>query len=372
MKRKKPNYKQSILNIAGSLMHRYGVDSDLSGIKELDEEFKYSYKHVVVILLDGLGSNVLKQHLTPMDAFRVYTRKEITSVFPPTTVAATNAFLSGMPPISNGWIGWVQYFPNEDVNNVVFLNQDYYNEDRSIPAGLSEKYISYESIFQKIKSRNPSLDVFELYPSFRLDGFASFEAQVEKIKSIVRESKESLTYCYWIEPDLTEHMYGISSDKTKEMVESLNRTFETLIQEMIEDTIVVVFADHGLVDVEEIYFPDYSDLTDCLIRLPSIEPRAVNFFVKSGKKREFKKRFNVHFKGKFILFSKRRFKHLLGEGKEHAMIDRFLGDFIGVAIDKYTLRSTKGIPFQGHHAGLTTDEMMIPLVIHTKRKKERP
>ena len=71
-------------------------------------------KHIIYVLLDGLGLNVVKKHLSKDDALRKYCLKGISSVFPPTTVAATNAVLSATPPIVNGHIGWVQYFDKED------------------------------------------------------------------------------------------------------------------------------------------------------------------------------------------------------------------------------------------------------------------
>ena len=41
--------------------------------------------------------------------------KSITSVFPPTTTAATTSMLSGLNPNEHGWLGWDLYFKKEDL-----------------------------------------------------------------------------------------------------------------------------------------------------------------------------------------------------------------------------------------------------------------
>ena len=47
----------------------------------------------------------------------------------------------------------------------------------------------------------------------------------------------------------------------------------------------------------------------------------------------------------------------------------FLGDYFSIAIDKYSFKlsnSKKG--FKAQHAGLTKDEMLIPLIVFSPKK----
>jgi hypothetical protein len=368
MKIKKPDYKNSILNVSASILKYYGVKTKIKGIKEVNKTLKSNYKHIVLLVLDGLGTNIIKQHLDEGTAFSKHMVKEITSVFPPTTVAATNAVLSGLPPISTGWIGWVQYFKKEDASNVVFLNQDYYNEERKFEFNISGKYLTYESILDKIKFTREDVQVSEVFPPFREGGFDSFEKQVDKLIEFTQKDEKTFTYCYWIEPDLTEHMYGASSPQTKEMVIGLNQSFEKLINEIGNNSIIILIADHGLVDIEEIDITKYLDVMECLERLPTFEPRAATFHLKTEKKKEFEKLFNEHFGQWFQLVTKKEMKKLLGKGEPHKLIDDFIGDFVAIAIDKYALRAKLGEPFKGHHAGLTEGEMMVPLIIYKSNK----
>jgi hypothetical protein len=121
-----------------------------------------------------------------------------------------------------------------------------------------------------------------------------------------------------------------------------------------------------LVDVEEIDIIADVELMDCLVRKPSIEPRACNFFVREEKKEEFRSLFFRKYSDKFLLFSKEQLygEQLLGTGVKHPLLDDFLGDFLAISVSKYLFNMLGEPGFKGHHAGLTKDEMLVPLIIH--------
>ena len=104
-----------------------------------------------------------------------------------------------------------------------------------------------------------------------------------------------------------------------------------------QDSLVILIADHGQVDVEEIDILADTELMNCLVRKPSIEPRACNFFVKKEKKEEFLSLFLNKYSDKFLLYSKEQLynEELLGTGRKHPLLDDFLGDFLAISVSKY-------------------------------------
>lgn len=122
-------------------------------------------------------------------------------------------------------------------------------------------------------------------------------------------------------------------------------------------------ADHGHVSIKDHLLTDYPDLNDCLVRTPSIESRALNLFVKKGRKTQLKKAFERHFPGKFILFSKQEFlqKNLFGTGTNHSRLESMLGDILAVAVSDAAIHA-KDLQMKSEHAGLTDAEMTIPLI----------
>ncbi len=363
-----PDYNNSILNVTNSILKHYGVDVKYSTIPILDNKLAKNYNHIIYILLDGLGVNVIKKHLTQKDALQKYLKKEITSVFPPTTVAATDAVLSGLPPVSNGHLGWVQYFKNEDTNLVVFLNTDFYTGE-TFDEDLREKYLSFKKIYEQITDINPNITANEFFPSFREGGSESFKEEIEKVLLTTHNSDQSFNYVYWVEPDLSQHKYGVNSNEVKQIIKDLNNDFEDLLSNITDDTLVICIADHGLTDVEETPLYNHKEVTDLLKRKTSLEPRATNFFVQDEKHELFKENFNKAFSDKFKLLSKQEIldSKLFGEGTTHPMVDGFIGDFISIAISNYMFRLTDARGYTAHHSGMSADEMIVPLIIYSKK-----
>lgn len=84
-------------------------------------------------------------------------------------------------------------------------------------------------------------------------------------------------------------------------------------------------------------------------------------------KQAFLEAFNKHFKEDFLLLSQEGVikKQLFGEGIIHPKFKDFLGDYIAIAISDVSLFNTQEgcQKFIGVHAGLTAEEMDIPLII---------
>ena len=104
-----PNYEKSILNLITSVLKKYDVESDYSELNELKEIINKEYNNVVMLILDGMGENVLSYN-SPNGIFEKNKVCDITSVFPSTTTAAMTTYYSGKPPIETCWIAWTQYF----------------------------------------------------------------------------------------------------------------------------------------------------------------------------------------------------------------------------------------------------------------------
>jgi len=83
-----PDYKNSIVNVAASVMSAFGAESLYTPLKEL--EFIGQYEKIALLLIDGLGYDFLQKY--GKDSF-LGSRclGKITSVFPSTTASAAIA-----------------------------------------------------------------------------------------------------------------------------------------------------------------------------------------------------------------------------------------------------------------------------------------
>lgn len=364
MKVTKPDYNESIVNVVNSIYKFYGVSQYHPGLKDLDIFLQdKNYDHVILMVLDGLGYYNLKE-LLPEDAFlRKHLKRSISSVFPPTTVAATTSLQTGLTPIEHGWLGWNVYVKPEDDILTLFLNRsmttgEFFNEP------VVKNHLGYLNAYHKIPNES-GVSAYGISPYENVPYDFSRPLELfENIKKLTNKEERSYIYAYYENPDGLMHEYGITHDKVKASVQFLNNQIEDL-SKSVSNSLIIVTADHGHVNVENVYLNEYPELEECLIREPSIEPRAVNFFVKEDQKVFFEKRFNEVFAETFVLYSKEDYlkEAFFGVGTPHPLAMDALGDYIAISISNLCL-ITEGYPkFKGHHAGGTTKEMKVPLIL---------
>lgn len=366
-----PDYDNSILNITNSILKYYGAKPHHATLPMLDKELAKKYRNVVLFLVDGMGSEILKKHSENAKLLMKYQKDVLTSVYPSTTVAATTSILTGMAPIETGWIGWFQYIKEEDKSVIFFYNQDFYNFDHKFDYNISEKYVPVVNVYTQIKDSRSDVNTEEIFPEFREPKHNKFIRICETIAEKTKQPGENYIYAYWEKLDSFMHKEGPGAQKIADHVKEIDEGFKYLQENIADDTLLILTADHGQIDIEEIQIHDYPDLLETFTHEPSVETRTTAFFIKDDKKEEFEKAFLKHFRDKFILMTSEEFieSHLLGFGKPHPKIREFLGDYVALAIDKYVFRMLKGDmpPFKGQHAGLTKDEMLVPLIIYPKK-----
>ncbi len=68
---------------------------------------------------------------------------------------------------------------------------------------------------------------------------------------------------------------------------------------------------------------DYPNIINSFVRMASIEPRALNFFLKEVYDKQFEMEFQKEFGNKFLLLTKEEVKKqkLFGVGEEHPWFD---------------------------------------------------
>lgn len=364
----KIDYNNSILSVSNSVLKHFSGMSQYATLSELDKILDKKYKNVVLMIIDGMGTAILKNNLPENSFLNQHILKNISSVFPPTTAAATTTFHSGLPPIHSGWIGWMCYFPQCNKIIELFRNTEFYS-GRPVEDFDLNKHINYETIYSKIVKSQPDVIYHKIFPPFDPNGVHSFKEMCEKIIQITKQnSHRKIISAYWNEPDHSTHKYGTKTPEIKAILEDIEKNIIDM-NEKIEDTLVIISADHGAVDVEEIYLNSYQDICETFVRPPALEARFVTFFINPNQCDVFKKLFHKYFNNDFVLFTKDDFlsSEILGSGNMHEMVPSMIGDFVAISIRNKSLRySTEEKVFsqlKADHAGFTKDELTVPLII---------
>lgn len=83
-----------------------------------------------------------------------------------------------------------------------------------------------------------------------------------KIKLACENEGQNLISAYWDEPDHTIHYNGVKSNATYEVLKNIDDNLKKLAEEL-SDTLIIISADHGAVDVNEVYLKKLKNLMSC-------------------------------------------------------------------------------------------------------------
>lgn len=358
------NYDHSIVNLMSSIQKHYHLVTNHSTLQNVDEILaKKDYKNVIVMVCDGMGKSILDQHLSQVSFLQKNTIDVISSVIPSTTAAATTSYLTGLTPIETGWLGWSLYLKDIDRIVDIFTSKDSYSAEY-VGVDCGQEYLPYTCIGKQIMEANETVHYYELWPSFKPNGCKNFKQMYHRLIKICKQKDKKFIYVYYDLPDHDIHNYGTMDKVVHKDLLTINKFVEKLAKKT-KDTVAFISADHGLIDVVPILLYTYYELLNCLTRMPYQDGRCTSFSIKKGMEKTFVNLFQRYFEGKFVLFSKKEAikREIFGKNGIHPLAESILGDYIAIAIDKYYFAFNPKKPlFKGHHAGLTKDEMLIPLI----------
>ena len=306
-----PDYDRSILSTLSALTGYFGVPLDYPPLSELAPFLATKPRHVMLLLLDGMGGYPLKTVLPEASYLRAHEVATVTSIFPPTTAAATTAYYCGQSALESGWLGWHLYMKEFASDVIAFKRTDYYTGHTlggPFPAG---ELIPYETVFERMRGvcGTHTLYAFDSYSEHGADfrhRVSSFADVLQTLKMISRGDEPSFTIAYWNQPDAKMHRYGIAAPETAAEFRALDRQLNAL-HGQLRDTLLVITADHGMIDTTgAVDIAKTPALLEPLVLPPSIEPRAAAFHVKNHRRAAFEAAFQEICGADFRLFPARR------------------------------------------------------------------
>ncbi|MGO3151638.1 MAG: alkaline phosphatase family protein [Galactobacter sp.] len=243
-------------------------------------------KKAVVVLVDGLGSTLLKRHSsyapTLKSASATAGSKVLDTVFPSTTAAALTSLATGTSPSVHGIVGYDAFDP---------VRRRVVNQLGSWPKDLDpEAWQPVPTLFEQLpahgvevttvsrdKFRSSALTRASLRGG-RFVAAANAETRVKLTLDALRKSKRGLVYLYWDDLDKVGHSHGVNSPKWLATLEELDSCMRRLAAGVDSDTLVLVSADHGMVDVPRSARLDYASEDPALldgVEFTAGEPRGV-------------------------------------------------------------------------------------------------
>lgn len=352
------NPKSNLVSVSNSILKAFGLKTYHFSFKPLDRLLKANKvptRKVILILLDGFGSHI--QYVYRKEAPHIYKarRFQITSVYPPTTTAATTSLLTGKYPLETGWLGWTEKLPMYEMPVLMFASKFAdSSKDTEIKTNQYLPLKELDSLFQEEKKKAKLILGFAL----KDPTFINLLAEGEKALK-----DNDLLYLYWTDPDSSLHRNGVGSKAVGDIVSSLDREVNDFASKHPESLILTI-ADHGHTNTGYHSIYEHPDFFDCL-KNPHffLEPRCTSFLVKDDKKKVFLGLARKYYGSDFYIYSKKQAieKRIFGLGKPNKHFKELLGDYLFIAKGKmgFSQDLTMDELFVSHHAGSTEAEKNI-------------
>ncbi len=242
---------------AGSLASVLPSVADRLGVPEFAGRDVFDLpeaRRAVVVLVDGLGYDLLRQRSGHAPFLRrlLPTSHRVPCGFPTTTATSMGSFGTGLLPGTHGLVGFQVLDPDTDR----LLNELSW-EDGPDPLLWQPSSTAFEV------AEAAGVSVTRIGPGF-FDGsglanaalrggrFAAARTLPERVDAAVaavRATARALVYLYWGDLDKIGHVHGAASWQWGDELEAVDRALAELAERVPDDTMIVVTADHGMVDV---------------------------------------------------------------------------------------------------------------------------
>jgi hypothetical protein len=208
------------------------------------------HERVAVVLLDAFGWEFVQRH-ADHPFLRRLEIEPVDSQFPSTTTAHLTTLYTGLPVAEHGLYEWQVYEPLLDQ---IILPLPFV--DANGPLDLDPRdVVPGPTLFEQLDVPSFALQQSTIWPSkygsavFAGADVAPFERFDEAVAQL--GTRPGLTYLYWDRIDAVGHRHGPSSERFDAAALAALDALER-----VRDTLLLVTADHGQIDVAEI---DYLD-----------------------------------------------------------------------------------------------------------------
>ena len=332
---------------------------------------------VVVLLVDGMGDILLAErsgHAPFLRSLRDASGSQtIAAGFPTTTATSLGMFGTGLMPGTHGLVGLDVLDPDRGV---------LFNELAWDPAVDPRRWQPSATIFERLAAAG--LDVIRIGPGF-FDGsglteavhrggrFVAAQALADRIDAALAAAssvRSGLIYVYWGDLDKIGHEQGVGSWRWIEELESVDRFAHRLADDLPRDTLLLITADHGMIDcpperrLDLAYQPDLT----AGVRLVGGEARSLQLYCRPGAVDDVVAAWRSRLSGSMQVLTRDQAIAAGWFGPVSARVLPRIGDVVTSALDDIAVLDSRTarpqiLALKAYHGARTAAETLVPLLI---------
>ncbi len=337
---------------------------------------------VVVLVIDGLGDRFLCVHGAG-SALLAHRQGRLSSVFPSTTASAVTTLLTGVSPARHGLNGW--FIHDRRFGGVIaplpllrraggsveafrliprlFPQASMFRRARRAVVVLSPQDIAF-SRFSRHHNRGARIRPYQ--------GLDALGPAIVDEANAMRRNGGGLVHAYYPVFDALSHAYGSHSAEALHCFARIDAMFAALCERLAGTGVrLVLTADHGFIDAppeRALRLPAGGEVAGMLDAPLFGERRLAFCAVRLGAEGDFEAWAAEALAGKAVVMRGEEVlaAGLLGPDQPHRRLRERVGTHVLLMEPGCTvIDEVEGeVPHEliGVHGGLTTDEMMVPLI----------
>lgn len=329
---------------------------------------------VCVLLVDGLGERQLAESARHAPVLSGLQRQVLHAGCPTTTATSMGSFGTGLPPGRHGLAGYVVLDPDRDE----LFNELTWHADTDPVA-----WQPYPPVFQLLADHgvrslavgNPEFAGSGLTrAAHRGSAFAGVRRLHRRVDTAAAALADpdgpSLVYLYWGEVDAAGHRRGWQSPQWRRALRYVDREIDRLRRSLPAGTLLLVTADHGMVDAAALDRLDLAaepTLADG-VRQVGGEPRFAQLYCEAGAAVDVAGRLTAALGDRAWVLTRDQAERAGWFGPVDDRVRPRFGDVLVAAREKFTLVDSRFMTAAersliGYHGSLTPDEQEIPLAV---------
>lgn len=341
-------------------------------------------RRACLLVVDGLGSELLSRNAAAAPFLNSIAQEPLTAGFPATTGASLSTIATGLPPGEHGLIGYTLALPGyERAFNV--LTWSLYGlgpRTELIDQLVPEQFQPRPTLAERAAAAG--VQMHHLGPAFH-DGSGLTRAilrgerfhAADSLGALTRMAlrllagSSALVTAYHPALDAAGHVYGVSSQRWRDELVSIDNAVRVLAEELPQDAVLVVTGDHGMVDLrpqQRLDLADHPDLASGVTLLAG-EARARYVRTAAGATDDVVSAWRSILADRMWVWTKDEAiaTGIFGSTVSHRARER-IGDIVAAAFAPVGIVQRDVDPAQarlnGHHGSLTAAEQLVPLLLY--------
>ncbi len=382
-----PDYEEkSLVNLMSSVLRSIGADSPYEPLPSLDIQGLKEKRNIVLLILDGLGYEYLKEKGKDT-ILNEHLEEKLTSVFPSSTASAIPTLFTGLAPQEHAVTGWYTLIKELGVVSTILPFEPRFGGECLSESEVDiDSILSYEPLMKEVPRKRYDVTLKKLKDSafnsfyargLERKGYSSLKEMFEVLERLLKEEERKFIRAYWNGFDAAAHEDGINSDSAARHFLAIEHRLREFVERIDQtSTTLLVTSDHGFIDTEKeraLRLKDHPSFKRCLTLPFCGDHRTVFCYVRPSRTEEFENYWEDNLRDFCELHKSEDLveKDYFGLFEPNPDLHDRIGDYTLVMKDDYifydTLQNEEEHFMVGNHGGTSEKEMYVPLSVFKYR-----